>query len=312
MSALAAAASVAGLAMVAAAGVAAGFLRQDAVAVEPPADPLEDRRVSLLRSLADLEEARGSGALEEAEYRRLLAENEERMARVHRALDRRSEVAAARSATAPTAVGPALTMLSGDGLGPEWLVPPEGRSPSRMPPWLVAVLLGATVMAVVIAGLLGDSTQVATGSGSVASSEDPLAFFERRVRDHPGDLAARLDLAHRYLDAGRADEALAEYAVSLELDPDDAEALAHVGLILYGSGRPEEALASVDRALETDPRYPEALFIRGVILFRGLQEPAEAIEAFEAYLEAAPFGSERATVADLIDEAREALEGSPP
>ena len=101
-------------------------------------------------------------------------------------------------------------------------------------------------------------------------SSDPLGFFERRVKEHPDDLAARLDLAHRYLDAGMVEDALSEYAVALELDPDDAEALAHVGIILYQNGRPEEALRSVDRALSTDPRYPEGLFIRGVILLRGL------------------------------------------
>jgi tetratricopeptide (TPR) repeat protein len=137
--------------------------------------------------------------------------------------------------------------------------------------------------------------------------DDPLAFFEQRVQDQPNDLAARLDLAHRYLDAGMIEESLSEYAVALELDPDDAEALAHVGIILFQSGRPEEALRSVERSLATDPRYPEALFIKGVILLRGLDRPDEAITAFETYLDAAPFGVERGKAKDLIAQAREAL-----
>ena len=128
------------------------------------------------------------------------------------------------------------------------------------------------------------------------------------MEEHPDDLAARLDLAHRYLDAGMVEDALSEYAVALELDPDDAEALAHVGIILYQNGRPEEALESVDRALSTDPRYPEELFIRGVILLRGLDRPGDAISAFETYLDAAPFGVERQTAKDLIAEARAATD----
>jgi tetratricopeptide (TPR) repeat protein len=162
------------------------------------------------------------------------------------------------------------------------------------------------VLAVAVTGLLREAEPAAVDSAP-AASDDPFAGFEPRGRDPPNDLAARLDLAHRYLDAGRIEEALDEYAVALELDPDDAEAHAHIGLILYASHQPEEALASVDRALETAPGYPEALFIRGAILLRGLDRPAEAIEAFEAYLAAAPFGEERGTAQQLIAEAEAAI-----
>ena len=41
--------------------------------------------------------------------------------------------------------------------------------------------------------------------------------------NQPNDLAARLDLAHRYLDVGMIEESLSQYAVALDLDPDDAE-----------------------------------------------------------------------------------------
>jgi tetratricopeptide (TPR) repeat protein len=171
------------------------------------------------------------------------------------------------------------------------------------------VLIGGTVLAVVVASLARDAEPQLQASTPQAS-DDPLGFFERRVKEHPDDLAARLDLAHRYLDAGMVEDALSEYTVALELDPDDAEALAHVGIILYQNGRPEEALRSVDRALSTDPGYPEGLFIRGVILLRGLDRPEEAISAFETYLDAAPFGVERQTAKDLITEARAGTDGT--
>lgn len=290
--------AVAALAAVAAAGVAAGFLRRDPVPVEPLADPLEDRRLALLRSLADLEDARSAGALEDAAYRRLRRDTEGRMARLLHAIDERRS----RSSTAAGRRSRVSATGGGDAAG----VAVDIRAPGRVPPWAVATLLVSTVLAVAVAGLLR-STEPATSGSSPAVSEDPLAPFEQRVRDHPNDLAARLDLAHRYLDLERIDEAWAQYRVALELDPDDAEALAHVGLILYRSQRPEEALASVDRALETAPDYPEALFIRGVIQLEGLDRPAAAVDAFEAYLVAAPFGSERATAQDLIAVAEDVL-----
>jgi len=287
LSSVAAAFVVASLAALAAGGVVAGFLRRAPIAIEGAGDPLEERRVALLRSIGDLEDAREAGALEEADYERLRQDSDARMARVLQAIDRR-ERAPAPVVDVPTEIAVA--------------------EPRRVPPWAVAVLIGGTVAAMVVAALVREtSPQTQASSAPSAQADDPFAFFEERVRQNPDDLAARLDLAHRYLDAGRVEEALQEYAVALELDPDDAEAHAHVGMILYLADRPEEALASVGRSLATDPDYPEALFFRGVILLRGLDRPADAIDAFERYLDAAPFGIERETVQELIAEAEIAL-----
>ena len=90
MNPVAASFALAGLATVAAGGVLAGFLRDEPAPLEPPTDPLDDRRLALLRGLADLEEARGSGALDEAEYDRLREETDGRLTRVLRAIDRRA------------------------------------------------------------------------------------------------------------------------------------------------------------------------------------------------------------------------------
>jgi len=289
--------AVAGLALVAGAGVIAGFLREAPAPVEPLADPLDDRREALLRSLADLEDAHASGALDEAGYLRLRGQTEGRMARVLRALDHRDAGPPGSTTTVSLEDAPAGGART------------SAAEPRRVPPWAVAVLIGGTVIAVVVASLARDAEPQLRASAQ-QTSDDPLGFFERRVTEHPDDLAARLDLAHRYLDAGMVEDALSQYAVALELDPDDAEALAHVGIILYQNGRPEEALRSVDRALSTDPRYPEGLFIRGVILLRGLDRPEDAISAFETYLDAAPFGVERQTAKDLIAEARAATDAT--
>jgi tetratricopeptide (TPR) repeat protein len=295
--------AVAGLAVVAGAGVVAGFLREAPAPLEPLADPLEDRREALLRSLADLDDAYASGALDEPGYHRFREQTEVRLARVLRALDR-------REAAAPVGGEPSTARTSGEALDEETeglAVRTASAEPRRVPGWAVAVLIGGTVLAVVVASLARDAEPQTQAASSPQAADDPLAFFEQRVEDQPNDLAARLDLAHRYLDAGMIEESLSEYAVALELDPDDAEALAHVGIILFDSGRPEEALRSVERSLSTDPRYPEALFFQGVILLRGLDRPGEAITAFETYLDAAPFGVERETSKDLIAQAREAL-----
>jgi tetratricopeptide (TPR) repeat protein len=132
---------------------------------------------------------------------------------------------------------------------------------------------------------------------------DPLSFFEQRVAEHPTDVAARLDLAQRYLEAGDARAAVAQYLMVLNLDPGNPEAQANLGFILYRAGRAEDGLRAVERALAPDPTYPEALYFKGVILLRGLGRPEEAADAFRSYLTAAPFGSHRAEVQSLLSEA---------
>jgi hypothetical protein len=298
-----AALAVASLSAVAVAGLAAGFRRRHPVLIEGPVDPLEDRRLTLLRSLADLEESWRSGALDETEYVRLRRETEGGMARLLRAIDARA-IAAQGSAIARNGGPASFRAAEGDTAASGGDVVPVPAS-GRVPPWVVAVLLVATVGSVVVTGLLRDAEPRSSPAAPSVAGDDPFAFFEDRVERQPNDVAARLDLAHRYLDAGRIEEALAEYAVVLELDPDDAEANAHVGMILYLSDRPDDAMNSVDRALETAPNYPEALFIRGVIQLCGLDRPNASIGSFERYLEAAPFGAERGTVQDLIADAEE-------
>jgi Flp pilus assembly protein TadD len=167
--------------------------------------------------------------------------------------------------------------------------------------WLVpslGVLAAVTVTAAIALG--ADRTD---RSDAVATGRDPLAFLESLVRDDPRDVAARLDLAHRYIDLDRADEAVAQYLAVLSLEPADPEAHAHLGLLQYVGGHPVRGLRMVERALQASPSYPEALFIKGVILLEGLDRPEQAASAFRAYLDAAPFGSERHTANRLIREA---------
>ena len=153
---------------------------------------------------------------------------------------------------------------------------------------------------------------------STPPASRPVAAGERPVRVlrasgcamHPDDLAARLDLAHRYLDAERVDEALERVRRRARARPRRRRGARarRPDPVRRATGR-AEALDSVDRGARDGARVPGgAAAIRGVILLRGLDRPEEAIDAFEAYLEAAPFGAERDTASDLITEAEAELE----
>jgi tetratricopeptide (TPR) repeat protein len=71
----------------------------------------------------------------------------------------------------------------------------------------------------------------------------------------------------------------------------------HVGL-----GQQEQALAELDRLLRHNPGFEDAHFLRGALLLEA--EPTQAIEAFRAYLDAAPHGGHapeaRSRLSDLL------------
>lgn len=278
--------------VVALVGALAPLSRGRRASLERLSDPLEDERQGLLRALRELEEDLAAGALREDDYRVLRAETETRAVAVLRAL-------AARD-------GQERLREGWQDLREARRERPRGQ-PRR---WVTALLVAASLVAAsvpLLAGSLrsrdpGEAITGDLGPGASARQTDPLAFFEERVREYPRDVAARLDLAHRYLDALRVREAIDQYVEALRLDPENGEAHAHLGLLLFLAGRPNDALAEVERALTVDPRYPEALYIKGLVLLRGLGRESQAEAALRAYLEAAPFGGERDAVRKLLRE----------
>jgi cytochrome c-type biogenesis protein CcmH/NrfG len=291
-----------GLTAIAAVAVLWPYQRGSAAALQRLADPLEDERRRALRHLRDLDEDRGAGKLDEAGYRDARAEAEARAVAVLRALEAREgtgELAGSlREVRRPAPSGATRR--------------PGGRLPGRRwPRRAVAALVGVVVVAgaaALLDGAVGDrgtgqltTGQAATGDAPGSPGAASLEGLERRVREHPGDVAAHLTLAERYLDAGRLKEATLEYLGALKLDPSNVEANTQLGLLLFRSGLPEPGLRSVEQALAADPRHPEALYAKGLILFMGLRQPKAAVPSLRSYLQVAPFGEHRDLAEQLLE-----------
>jgi tetratricopeptide (TPR) repeat protein len=137
--------------------------------------------------------------------------------------------------------------------------------------------------------LAGAVRNRSAGEPATGETQNPIGFYLDRVTKHPQDLAARLDLANAYLQAGDVQDSVAQYLSALKIDPRNPEALSTLGFLLYKGGKSEEGLKAVDRALSVVPNYPQALYFKGVILLEGLHRPADAAAALRAYLAAATF-----------------------
>jgi len=271
---------------VAMAGVVFPYRREAIPALEPLADPLEDRRTALSIALEDLETARESGAVEGEDYRKLREDTEGRMAKVLRALDERRR-------------------LEAEG-------PPPGRPPAprRTSRYVAVAIVGVTALSVALVPFLLRSLHDRGGTAGIITAENSLSHFQDLVRLHPHDVAARLNLAHRCQELGRFDCAFREYTAALAIQPDNVDALANYGLMLHLSGKPDDGLAAENRALRLDPSEPQALFFKGVILLQGLDRPSEDVGYLRSYLRAAPYGSYGPTARSMIRTAQREIAGS--
>ncbi len=90
-----------------------------------------------------------------------------------------------------------------------------------------------------------------------------------------------------YKQEGRFSEAIAEFEMALESDPDDHFALSHLAHIYLQQDKLEESSRLVDRSLKVNPENPFAHTIKGEIFFKeGNMEEAAAV--FEEVLNLKP------------------------
>jgi cytochrome c-type biogenesis protein CcmH/NrfG len=264
-------------------GATAPYRRETVPALEPLADPLEDRRLSLLVSLKDLQASRDAGAIDADEYLRLREDTETRIAKVLRAIEERNH---RQEAGAQAAVGR------------------PRRSPAR---YVAIAMVGAIAISI---GLVPSLVR------SLNDRPDPsltitVEQLQARVRQNPHDAAARLDLGHFYVDGGQLGDAFQQFTAALAIQPNNVDALANYGVLLHLSGRPLDGLEQEDKALKIQSDYGEALFYKGTILLKGLDQPAQAIVFLQRYLDGNPYGSFGDTAREEIADARAKVAGGP-
>ena len=260
-----------------------------------------------LRALRELDFEHAAGHVSDADYAGLRARYEAETADTLRALD---------------ALGPA----------PAVPAPAEGRpTPAPARGWRHPAALGATAVGLLVFGVaigvgivrytepdrMAD-TPPAPGSRPLASLDAPSAAAEApsaanapRGPVTPQMLQGMLEAARASLFAGRYGEAIAAYQAVLKRDPNNVDALTHMGLIAgmaargeHGPEMVDRALGLFDRALALAPDYPPALLYRGQLLYEAKKDAAGAIRSWERFVTVVPAGEDRTRVERMIAEAK--------
>jgi tetratricopeptide (TPR) repeat protein len=265
---------------------------------------LEAKRVAL-SALRELDFEHSAGHVSDADYAELRARYEAEAAETLRALD---ALGPAPAPSGRVAVAPAAGVSRG------WRHPAAlGVAAAAL--LVFGVALGVGIVRYTEPDRMADAAP--PGSRPLASLDAPTpgappsAANAPRGPVTPEMLQGMLEAARESLFAGRYGEAIAAYQAVLKRDPNNVDALTHMGLIAAVAARGEHgpemidrALGLFDRALKLSPDYPPALLYRGQVLYEAKKDTDGAIRSWERFVKVVPVGDERARVERMIAEAK--------
>jgi tetratricopeptide (TPR) repeat protein len=264
---------------------------------------LEAKRATV-RALRELEFEHAAGHVSDDDYAELRARYETEAAAVLTELDR---------------LAPADTAAA-------W--PPAAAAPvARSSAWRHPAALAVTGMLLLVFGVaigvgIVRYTEPDATAGMPQAGTRPLAELTPAApSDTPGGdgqprtvppevLKGMLDAARQALFAGEYAQAIQAYQAILRRDPQNVDAMTHLGLIVAIGGHADSALETFDKALAVDPNYGPALLYRGQVLYDAKKDVPGAIRAWERFLAVTPAGEDRARVVKLIEDARKGGSGA--
>ncbi len=260
---------------------------------------LVEERDAIYRALRELAFDHESGLIEDDDYRELRARYEGRAAEVLRALD---------------------AMVPAEPAAPRGPAPAPGAQvrPARSPVVLAAGAIAVLVFGVVLGVGIGRFTEPDQSAGGMAGNAPAIAPGPL-IPGPPGGpgpagggsgkaiapemLAGMLRAARQSLAEGRYQEAIAAYQAVLKRQPENVDAMTHLGLVVAIGGHADSALETWDKALRIDPAYAPAYLYRGEVLYEVKRNYPAAIESWRRFLALVPSGQDHDRVQEMIRQA---------
>src|SRR6266513_2770478 len=138
-----------------------------------------------------------------------------------------------------------------------------------------------------VANPLNDLLDEARRDIDKSNFESAVAPLQKVIADQPEFAYAHFQLAYVYTALKRADEARAEYARTLAIDPKMSEAYLNLGMLLLDKKEDAAAVAPLRKAVELLPAQSRPRYLLAVALDRSGNH-AGAAESFEALIHLDP------------------------
>ena len=140
-------------------------------------------------------------------------------------------------------------------------------------------------------GSLTPSSSSATPEPAKLTSSTNIASLTETIKSHPNDPQAYNMRGSVLAQAGKTDEALADFNKAISLDANYGQAYANRGLIYRQTRRLDQAMADYERAISLDANYAPAYLGRGMV-YKARKQPAEALADFNKAITLAPDNAE--------------------
>ncbi len=291
-------------------------------------EALEQERVFLLRSLADLDAEYEAGDIDDDDYRSLTNDYTARTAAVLRAIEagtspKKRPAAAPRTAGTAGTTGTAGRTLARSTTGAGNVAPAPAVGQSAL---LTAALRSrrrwrrvAVVVVVVVFGAVA-AWALAQSSGTRLPGQTASGNSQLTGTTVAGGIDPRLANASDLVNQGKVADALKLYDDVLKDDPNQPVALAdggwleaQAGLSANRSDLVDSGLVKIEQAEKVAPTFADAHFFRGFLLLRAKNDAPGAVTELRYYLGAIdPTAPQVPSVQSLLQEAIKAAGANVP
>lgn len=117
----------------------------------------------------------------------------------------------------------------------------------------------------------------------------------------PDNRNAWVQLGHNYFDSSQPMQAVEAYDKALDLDRNDPDVLTDQGIMYRQLGWFDKAIKNFQEANRLNPNHANALYNLGIVLNFDLGEKEKAREAWEGYLKIIPSGKGADKVRTMLD-----------
>ena len=159
---------------------------------------------------------------------------------------------------------------------------------------LIAGFLGGVVYSTYKSGSEGMAqpsmyqTPSSPQTGPSAQQTDLINALELRLAQNPDDLDSWAQLGNVYFDTNNPQKAIDAYTQYNNLNPNNPNVWTDIGVMYRRAGQFSQALAAFDRAIEIKPNHPQSWFNKGIVYLHNLNNPDEAVKAWEQLVKIAP------------------------
>ena len=150
------------------------------------------------------------------------------------------------------------------------------------------------------------SAETPNGQPAAVLDEAKVTAFKTIAEKEPSNSEARIQLANLYFDAERYQDAIKWYTEALNLTPNDINVSTDLGVCYYYTSQPDKALAQFALSLKLDPKHAKTLLNAGIVKAFGKQDLEGAMDAWQQVIQIAPNSPEGQAAKRALDSMRSA------